>query len=96
MLKLYRVRSILMRESKQYSRRQLFTQFARPPVNKPQLVISNTCDNLYGYCESCIDICSEQAILWQVDKKPSIDAEKCTLCQQCIGACFINAISVAD
>ncbi|OBU21459.1 ferredoxin [Photobacterium aquimaris] len=85
-----------MRESKQYSRRQLFTHFARPPVKQSRLVISNTCDNLYGYCESCVDSCSKQAITWCADQKPVIDTDKCNRCQQCIDACFISAITVAD
>lgn len=90
------IRSILMRESKQYSRRQLFTQFARPPVKQPQLMISNICDNLYGYCESCIDSCPEQAMIWYADKKPIINIEKCTRCLKCIDACFISAITITD
>lgn len=96
MQSLFRVRYILMRESKQYSRRQLFTQFARPVVKQPQLIISNTCDNLYGYCESCIDSCPEQAMIWSVDQKPIINIEKCTRCLKCIDACFITAITITD
>ncbi|WP_408901195.1 ATP-binding protein [Photobacterium piscicola] len=86
-----------MRESKQYSRRQLFTHFARQPIESaPRLLISNTCDNLYGYCESCVDVCPEQAILWLADKKPTIDVAKCRHCKRCIDACFINAITINE
>ena len=97
MLKQFLARFILMREAKHYSRRELFTGFARTQtqVVQEKIVISNTCDNIYGYCESCSDSCQQQAITWLAESKPVVDHEKCTLCKECMISCYISAISIS-
>lgn len=55
--------------------------------------ISNSCENLYGYCGSCEDSCPYDALQWQDDAKPKIDAAKCKGCGQCAQSCYTSMIS---
>ncbi|MBD1564800.1 4Fe-4S binding protein [Vibrio sp. S12_S33] len=56
--------------------------------------ISSTCDNLTSYCNNCEGTCNFNALIWQENRTPSIDQEKCIGCGFCITTCFINAISM--
>ena len=55
--------------------------------------ISNSCENLYGYCANCEQSCPYEALHWQEDAKPVIDAEKCKGCGQCASSCYTSMIS---
>lgn len=55
--------------------------------------VSNSCENLYGYCGSCEDSCQYGALIWQDDAKPFIDADKCNGCGQCAQSCYTSMIS---
>lgn len=54
--------------------------------------ISDICINLYGYCDSCRQSCSSQAIEWKDDTSPTIILDQCSGCGACQADCFIGAI----
>lgn len=55
---------------------------------------SETCINLYGYCDSCAQSCPSQALEWKDSQTPTIDTSKCTGCGICKSDCFIEAIQL--
>ncbi|WP_390623837.1 4Fe-4S binding protein [Vibrio gallicus] len=57
--------------------------------------ISNSCDNLYGYCANCEESCDFGALQWHDDLKPNINADKCIGCGQCAQSCYTSMISFA-
>ncbi len=55
--------------------------------------VSNSCENLYGYCSSCADSCQYDALEWREDAKPLISTDKCNGCGQCAQGCYTSMIS---
>ncbi len=55
--------------------------------------ISNSCENLYGYCGNCEGSCPYDALQWHDGAKPKIDADKCKGCGQCAQSCYTSMFS---
>ncbi len=46
-------------------------------------------------CQSCKDICPEQAIFFEGMKNPNIRKDVCTRCGFCVAACPVNCIRIS-
>lgn len=55
--------------------------------------IANSCENMYGFCDSCESSCPYSALVWQEDAKPRIDTALCKGCGQCAQSCYNSMIS---
>lgn len=79
-----------------FSRRALFG--LSTPETKPTACIGTGCLTLSGVmCESCADICDDQAIRFVrrgAIKQPVLDADACSGCGECLSVCPANAISI--
>lgn len=58
--------------------------------NMPVITISENCDS----CGKCAEECPRDILIIEDDTLKVIDPLKCSLCQLCIEACEINAITV--
>ncbi|UJF18420.1 4Fe-4S binding protein [Vibrio sp. SS-MA-C1-2] len=44
------------------------------------------------YCQSCLEVCPNKALIIEQGKQPAIDIERCNGCGECINECEFNAI----
>ena len=69
------------------------------PADPPGLQIADHCLSLTGVaCRACEDVCAVRAIRFRPNlggvDRPSIDAEACTGCGDCLSLCPVKALSL--
>lgn len=65
-----------------------------------QTEVNSSCLNNQGvYCQSCKEVCNEEAIVFDPVQKgiqmPSIITERCTQCHDCMEFCPTGAITIS-
>ncbi|WP_456295673.1 4Fe-4S binding protein [Vibrio sp. AK197] len=57
------------------------------------LTVDHNCDPaVAAYCQSCVETCSQQAIMINSGQQPTIDTQLCNRCGLCEKACDFQAI----
>jgi ferredoxin-type protein NapF len=89
------------------SRRGLFRAFGASPATAPEdralpplARLSEACVEPRGVtCRRCGEACEPGAIRFRLQRGgaiPSIDAERCTGCGDCLGVCPVSAIALVS
>lgn len=74
---------------KPLSRRDLFSIFRRRPTPPVATVHADACLTFQGrFCDLCGQVCPEVlAIQFNGEGHPRVNADHCTGCGECVGAC---------